>query len=74
MTKVVRDLYPKAEPVRVEMCEGLRRNTYSNDAPHASRACKNRARYEIDGKKLCSKHAGPAALELLLNMNKGRKK
>lgn len=73
MTTVARDLRPRAKPLAVEMCEATRRAHYNNDTPHTDRMCKNRARYDINGKKLCKQHAGPAALDLLLTMRRGKK-
>lgn len=56
------------------MCEATRSHNYHNDTPETDRRCKNRARYEVEGKFLCKQHAGPYALELLLEKNrkKGR--
>ena len=46
-------------------CEAIRSTRYYNDTPGSHR-CTMHARYIVDGKKLCARHAGEAALAHLL--------
>lgn len=47
-------------------CEANRECNYHNDTPKTNRQCCFSARFEVNGKLLCSKHAGVAALKILL--------
>lgn len=60
-------------PIELPQCEAIRAHAYPNDKPDTDKSCKNRAKYIIDGKHLCQKHAGPAALALLLRQSRGRR-
>lgn len=62
-TPKVRVLYP----VTVPNCEAIRETPYANDTPETDKRCHHLAKYEIDGKKLCQKHAQAVALHLLLS-------
>jgi len=61
-------LFTPAPKPDLPQCEAIRATPYANDTPDRDRRCKWSARYRIDGRLLCSKHAGPAALEILLKM------
>lgn len=52
-------------------CEASRVYNYHNDRPTTDRQCKHSARFVVDGKRLCAKHAGVAALHILLKQTKG---
>lgn len=54
-------------------CEAERANSYFNDRPNTDRRCKHSARFEIDGLKLCQKHAGVKALEIVLKQGEGKR-
>lgn len=47
-------------------CEATREAKYHNDRPTTDRRCQLSARFEVGGRLLCSKHAGVAALNILL--------
>lgn len=53
-------------PLDLPQCEARREGHYANDTSETDKRCKWSARYEIDGHKFCSKHAGVAALQILL--------
>lgn len=65
MTKAKR-LVARVEPVDLPPCDAMRKLTYANDKPDTNRRCKWSAKYRIGGRNLCQKHAGPAALAILL--------
>lgn len=46
-------------------CEAIRSTRYHNDAPGSHR-CTMHARYIVDGKTLCARHAGEVALAYLV--------
>lgn len=56
------------DPVKPNLpqCEAIRQTPYANDTPERNKQCKWSARYRINGRNLCSKHAGQAALALLV--------
>jgi len=63
MTKIV-DLTPE---VKISpRCATQRKSIYYNDKPSTDKQCTLKARYIINGKPLCSRHAGIAAIEILL--------
>lgn len=47
-------------------CEATREAKYHSDRPSTDRRCQLSSRFEVNGRRLCSKHAGVAALHLLL--------
>ena len=62
-------LIEPVEKVETPQCEAIRVTDYANDADKTDRQCKWASRYIINGRYLCSKHAGPVALEILLNQS-----
>lgn len=65
MTKAKRLVAPIV-PVDLPPCDALRKSPYANDKPDTDRRCKWSAKYRIGNRNLCTKHAGPAALAVLL--------
>lgn len=59
-------LIPAVEKIETPQCEAMRTNPYANDTDKTDFQCKWSSRYRIDGRNLCSKHAGIAALEILI--------
>lgn len=53
-------------PLNLPQCAAQREAKYANDTPGTDKRCTWSARYEIDGHSFCSKHAGVAALQILL--------
>ena len=53
-------------PLDMPRCEAQRQTPYDNDTKNTDFQCKWSARYQIDGHNFCSKHAGVAALQLML--------
>ena len=53
-------------PIEPPQCSAQREGKYANDGPLTDKQCSFRARYEIDGHKLCLQHAQVAALAILL--------
>lgn len=45
-------------------CEAIRKTPYANDKPDTDRQCSWASLYCINGKYLCSKHAGAELLRL----------
>jgi hypothetical protein len=67
---------PRAEflyPVDLPQCEARRENKYLNDTVDTNFQCKWSARYTIDGHYFCSKHAGVAALQILLGAQENKR-
>lgn len=56
---------PLTKP-ELPQCETDRLNDYYNDKPDTDRRCKHGARYKIDGKCFCARHAGIYALQTLM--------
>ena len=54
---------PAAKP-DLPQCEAQRKTPYANDTPTTDRQCSWSALYVINGKCLCSKHAGAELLRL----------
>jgi len=46
-------------------CEAIRKHPYHNGGPDTDRRCKWGAKYEVNGLRLCQKHARSVALEIL---------
>lgn len=65
MRRVQRLVEPVAQVV-LPRCEAIRTSPYANDTDTTDRQCRWSAKFRIDGRNLCSKHAGPVALEILL--------
>jgi hypothetical protein len=66
---------PKAEclhPIDRPQCEAQRETKYRNDTKDTDKQCKGSSRYKIDGHYFCSKHAGVAALQILLRESQKR--
>lgn len=61
---------PSVAPVDLPRCEAQRQTNYANDHLSSDRQCKWSARYNINGRLLCKKHAGPEALKILTEMSK----
>jgi len=53
-------------PLNLPQCEVQREGKYANDTKNTDKQCKWVSRYKIDGHYFCSKHAGIAALQILL--------
>jgi len=53
-------------PTNMPQCQAQREGGYANDTPNTDKRCKWSARYKIDDHYFCSKHAGVAALSILL--------
>lgn len=47
-------------------CEARREAKYYNDTPETDKQCSRRARYVVDGQKLCLRHAEIRALQILM--------
>lgn len=60
----VQRLLPPA--LSLPQCSARRVTRYANDTARTDRQCLCRARYRVDGQPLCTKHAGVAALAILL--------
>jgi len=55
------------KPKRVlQQCEAQRAYKSFSDFKTPDRRCTHFSAYEVDGKKLCTQHAGVAALKILL--------
>jgi len=52
-------------PVKPAQCDSTCISQAARDRGE-TRRCKNPAKYTINGRNLCNKHAGPAALSILL--------
>lgn len=63
----VEQLVDPVVPVTTPQCEAIRVTRYYNDEPGRDMRCQWSSRYKVNGQFLCSKHAGPVALEILLN-------
>ena len=57
------------EKVETPQCEAVRVTGYANDTAKTDRQCKWASRYIINGQYLCSKHAGPVALDILVKQS-----
>lgn len=55
---------PAVPPPELPQCEAMRKTPYANDHSRTDFQCKWSARYFINGKLLCSKHAGQEALKM----------
>jgi hypothetical protein len=64
---VAKQLY--VDPPKLGQCEATRTGKYANDTPRTDRRCVHSARYEIEGRLLCTKHAQARALQILLAMD-----
>lgn len=53
-------------PVEMPRCDATRDTAYANDTDDTDKQCKHTARYRIDDHCFCTKHAGQAALQILL--------
>ncbi len=60
-----RVLYVPSVAPDLPQCEAIRQTNYANDTPERDRQCKWGARYFLNGRYLCKKHAGPEALKIL---------
>ena len=47
-------------------CSALRLGKYANDRPDTDKQCTRRARFRVDGRLYCLRHAEIAALNILL--------
>lgn len=63
-------LYVPAVEPDLPQCEADRKSNYANDRHDTDRQCRWSARYHINGKLLCKKHAGIEALAMLTEMTK----
>lgn len=57
------------ERIETPQCEAVRMTRYANDTTKTDRQCKWSSKYKINGQYLCSKHAGPVALDILLKQS-----
>lgn len=57
-------LYNPPTAPELPQCEALRKTGYANDTDKTDFQCKWSARFNINGKMLCSKHAGRELLQL----------
>lgn len=57
-------LYKRPEKPDLPQCEAIRKTPYANDHEGTDFQCKWSAMYSINGKLLCSKHAGAELLKL----------
>ena len=57
-------LYVPSVAPDLPQCEAFRKTTYANDTESTDLQCKWSARFDINGKLLCSKHAGKELLRL----------
>jgi len=53
-------------PIALPRCEAVREAAYYNDTAATDKQCKLHAKYELEGKNLCTSHAGQVALSILL--------
>jgi len=54
-------------PIELPQCEAVKQMLVSKTATsHKEQRCKVMARYEIDGHNYCCRHAGTAAIAILL--------
>jgi hypothetical protein len=60
----VKRLWPDRD--ELGQCQASREGRYANDKPNTISRCTHTAKYEIEGKRLCTKHAECAALRILL--------
>ena len=63
---MVQELYQVLKPVPTPRCEAERTEPYLTDTAETDMQCRFKSRYKIDGKYLCTRHAGKAALQILL--------
>ena len=61
---IVKSLWPDIHTLG--QCEASREGRYANDKPTTDFRCVHTAKYEIRGRRLCTKHAGVAALRILM--------
>lgn len=47
-------------------CQAHREGRYANDKPETNLRCVHTAKYDVQGRRLCQKHAEVAALRILL--------
>lgn len=64
-----RILYSKAVKPELPQCEAQRKTNYANDSDKTDRQCKWSAVVSIDGRHLCSKHAGAELLRIHMERN-----
>lgn len=64
MNSRVKRLWPDLS--ELGQCEAAREGKYGNDTPQTDRQCVFTAKYLVDGKRLCTRHAGVAALRILM--------
>lgn len=62
-------LYQRPDKPELPRCEAQRKTNYANDSDNTDRQCKWSAVVSIDGKPLCSKHAGAELLRIYMEKN-----
>jgi hypothetical protein len=69
----IQQLVP-AIPLRPKtpQCEATRVGRYYSDKPGPLPVCEHSSSYVINGRHLCKRHAGAAALQLLLEQSSAR--
>ncbi len=66
---MIRMLKPRPLPKKhLPQCTAMRVAVYWCDTPDTNRQCSRQAIVEIDGALLCMQHAGPVALERLIEI------
>lgn len=60
----VKRLWPDRD--ELGQCQAQRQGRYANDRKDTDKRCVHTAKYEIEGRRLCEKHAEVAALRILL--------
>lgn len=61
---IAKQLWPDRDDIG--QCEAQREGRYLNDTPETNKRCAHSAKFVVDGKRLCQRHAGQAALRYLM--------
>lgn len=65
MNAQIRRLWPDLH--ELGQCCANREGRYANDTKETNMRCTHTAKFEVQGRRLCTKHAEVAALRILLN-------
>lgn len=61
---IAKSLWPDQDSIG--QCEAQREGRYLNDTPETDKRCAHSVKFDVDGKRLCARHAAQAALRVLL--------
>lgn len=65
MISQVKRLWPDLH--ELGQCQAAREGRYANDKPDTEKRCVHTTKFEVQGRRLCTRHAEVAALRILLN-------